>query len=522
DSVASSQLLGRLAGQPLELAFAVHDPAAPAIRLNIRTLVDLDQAAALGLLPDSLAAQGRLGVDLAVRAPVLAPARGTVDGTVQFDGVTVTTPALEQPVAIEGGRLVFDGQRVRGEELQIQAGESDVALDLTVNDWLPFALGDSTAVASASFDARSRLLDLDALLGTPDSALYSKLFFARLADRPVDGRPVDEIAEEAGLGLPPLPPIRLDGRLRAYTLRRNGLELQDVDVRVAGRGDRIELTDARFNLMGGGVQVSGRIGIPAGTPADGEAGFPTVLTYQLRDVGAAPFFNTLTPFRDHLTGSLLMGGTARMVLDEYLLPRRESLTAEGTLAVNGGQLANWTVLSALAERLGLPQFDTLTFHDWTGGFQVAGPQIALTESVIASDEVQVRTAGSFDFAGRLNLTATLLLDPAVAERMRADVASRLTGAVAGPEGRIPLGVRITGPATEPELALDFSRAAENALAKARAEAQERVEAAAAKALDGAVEQLLPQRDSLSTAADSARARVEKEVKSRLCKIIKCD
>src|SRR5690606_18494726 len=135
--------------------------------------------------------------------------------------------------------------------------------------------------------------------------------FARLADRPVDGRPVEEVAAEAGFGLPPLPPVELNGRFRAALLRRNDLELQNVDVAFASAGERLEVREARIGLLGGSVQLAGRVGIPAGGE---DAGLPAVFSYQIRDVGAAAFLNRFTPFRDHLSGSLLLAGTVRMVL----------------------------------------------------------------------------------------------------------------------------------------------------------------------------------------------------------------
>ncbi len=519
DTLASEALEGRLLGQPLRVAFVVREPAAPVADVKLRTALDLERATAAGLVPDSLGAHGVVGVDLAARAPILRPGDGTVDGAVSLAGVAVSPPGLLVPVRVEDGRLAFRGRQVTTAELKLRLGQSDLALDLTADEWLPLAVGDSGAAPAVRADARSRLLDLDAILGVKDSVKYGELLFARLADRAVDGRSAGEVAAEAGFGLPALP-VALEGRLRAGTLRRNGLELTDVDVAFSGTGDRLELTDARFGLMGGGVQVAGRLGLSAeGTSAEKAAGFPTVLSYRLRDVGAAPFFDRLTPFRDHLAGSLLLAGTARMVLDEHLLPIRESVMAEGSFAVSDGRLANWPALLALGERLGLARFDTLTLRDWSGRFRVTGPTVTLSESLLESDEMMVHAAGAFDFAGTLDLTATLQLEPTLAGRVRGTLAPRLA-AVAGRDGRVPVGVRITGQARNPELGLDFSAAADNAVAEARQAAETRARELAEQAARQAAGRLLPG-DSLATApADSARARIEAELRSRLRSLIR--
>lgn len=525
DSVATTGLTGKLFGEPLRLSFHVRDLAAPVARASVRTAVDLDRIARAQLLPDSIEAAGRVALDLEVRAPVLEAARGTVDGTVEFQGVRVETPALEVPAVVDAGKLVFEGQRVQTKALGVRLGESDVAIDLDARNWLPFALGDTNALPRVALDARSKLLDADAILGAPDTLGYSQLLFARMAERPVNGRPVEEVAEEVGFGLPPLPPMELQGRYRAATMRMNGLEMKDVDVSVAGNGERLELTDARLNVMGGGVQVAARIGMAVARPGEETPaqGYPAVFSFQVQDVGAGPFFDTFTPFRDHLSGSLLLAGTARAVLDKYLLPLRESVVAEGSVAVGNGQLVNWPVLKGLGDQLGLAQFDTLTFKDWAGTFHIAGPRIAFEETAIESGDLHARAAGSLDFSGVLDFAATVELSPELTSKLRGEAASRLTAAAAGPDGRVPVGVRITGPATKPDIKLDFSAAAANAMAEARREAESKARAAAEEAAQKAAAKLVPGADSLSipAIADTARSRLDNELRKRLCRFTKC-
>ncbi len=524
DSVVSDGISGKLLGEPLQLSFAVHDLAAPRVQAAVRAALNLDRAKSQKLLPDSIAASGRVALDLRLQLPLPAPEQGTVDGSVQLQGVRVQTPALQQPVAIESGALVFQGQRLRADAFAIRLGESDLTLNLDARDWLPFALGDSAALPKISFAARSILLDLDALLGPADTLGYGALFFARMAERPVDGRPVEEVAREAGLGLPALPPMELKGDMRVDELRRDGLLLRDVVVGLAANGQRLELTDARLQMMGGGIQVAAQIGMPLARPGEETApAYPVAFSFQVQDVGAAPFFDTFTPFREHLSGSLLLVGTGRAVLDENLLPLRESVNASGTAALGEGQLVNWPALKKLGEELGAVGFDTLTFKNWVGKFSISGPRIMLQETAIEASELGVRAAGTLGFNGELDFGATVAFSPALTSRIRGNLASRLTGAAAAPDGRVPIGVKVTGPALSPKLELDLSAAAANLAAEAKKEAEAKARAAAEDAAQKAAARLIPGADSLSlpAAADTARARVEQAAKKKLCGIIKC-
>lgn len=560
DSVTTTGLTGRLLGEPLFLEFAVHDLAAPRARSALKGAVDLNTLEARGLLPDSVAAAGRIALDLRVQTPLLTPEEGTVDGAIELQSLRLRAPAVLEPVSVESGTIAFEGQRLLAQEIAVQLGKSDLTLNLDARDWLPFALGDSAALPRVTVDTRSKLLDLDAILGPADTLGYGALLFARMAERPIDGRPVEALAEEAGLGLPAIPPMELEADLRIDEMRRDALLLRDVAVGLAANGDRLELTDASFQMMGGGIQVAAQIGMPlAREGAETEVEYPVVFSFQVQDVGAAPFFDTFTPFREHLSGSLLMAGTGRAVLDRHLLPLRESIAASGTVLLSEGQLVNWPALQKLGEELSAVGFDTLTFKDWAGQFSISGPRIMLHETAIEGGKLGIRAAGELGFNGVLDLGATVNLPPELSARIRGELASRLTDAVKAEDGSIPIGVKVTGPALSPKLEVDFSAAAANLAAEARREAEAKLkvaeekarataEAAAKEAAARAAAKLLPGGDSLTAerldslgarlrldslgarrpdslslpaAADTARAKVEKKVRDRLCGIIRC-
>src|SRR5690606_12334182 len=275
------------------------------------------------------------------------------------------------------------------------------------------------------FDARSALFDADEILGVgPEAHTYGELFFARLADRPIGGMTAAQAAEEAGLGMPEVPPITMDGRIRATRFVRGAVPFIDVDITVAARGGELDVRAASFRMMGGGVHMTGRLGLAgrgvtgrdvAGRGvADGTArgaAQPLALDYTVNDVAAGQFLERFTAFRDHMTGNLLGAGSMSMELDAHLLPVGEGVAGAGTAAVLDGEIVNWPLLRTLGDRIGLAQFDTLAFSDWSGRYRIDGPKVVLEESMLESGELGVRAAGTFDLNGTLDLGATLYMPP---------------------------------------------------------------------------------------------------------------
>ena len=463
--VATRGLEGRLGDAPFHLSFRVDSLAAPRVAFATTGTARVEDLVALAGLQDSLQASGRLPFDLRGTLRPAAPGDARLEGRVDLQALQLRSPSLLQPLRVPAGRIRFAGDELRAEAVQLAFGESRLRADATVRGWLPAALGDSTRIPTARFDAVGELLDLDALLG-PSESEYTPLLFARLAERPVGGRSAEEAAAAAGMALPELPRLLSEGRVRAARVVRSGLEYRDVDADVRTTPDSLRITRARFTLFGGEVEI----GLALQRGADAA---DVQVDYRLANVGAAPFFARLTRFRGHLSGLLAMQGSARARLDRHLLPLRPSLGAAGEMAITDGALANWGVLHAAGERLGRAGFDTLAFRSWSGSYQVTGPLVTLERAHQAGGRVETDLAGTFDFAGRLDLAVTALVPP--------ELLGQALASPAAADGRVPVALRITGDAARPSIALDLSGARDAVLTRAREKARAEAQGLAGKA-----------------------------------------
>ncbi|NIP81883.1 MAG: hypothetical protein GWM90_22770 [Gemmatimonadetes bacterium] len=165
----------------------------------------------------------------------------------------------------------------------------------------------------------------------------------------------------------------------------------------------------------------------------------------------------------------------------------------------------------------------------------------MDQTVLQGDRLEARAAGSFDISGRLDLGATLLLPRDLAER--AGSLSRELVAAAGADGRVPVGLRITGNVERPDVALDLSAARTAVVDRAREAAEEQARELAGRATREAVERLeLPDSlrglpadslrtllgdslftllpDSVKLPADSLQERAEDALQERLRKLLR--
>lgn len=519
DSVASQGITGQLLDEPLRVSFSLHDLAAPQGRIALNTALALTQAQKLGLLPEGASGTGRVTVDATIDGSQAAPGDALLNGQISLAGVQLTFDALEQPVIVRDGRIEMRGRAISARGMTAAIGRSDLALDFNAVEWLPYALGDTARTPTVTFEARATTFDVDEIFGVdPDEQKYSELFFARLSRRQIDGMTATQVAEQMGLGLPHVPPIDVDGRILARQLVHGGVPFDDVEVSIATRNSELEVRGASFRMMGGGVQMTGRLGASGAAAGDGVTQ-PLRLDYTVTDVTASRFLERYATFRDQIGGKLLLTGSVQLDLDEHLLPVTESLNGNGTIAIADGELVNWPLLRVLGERIGVAGFDTLAFRDWSGRYRIAGGTVVLDESVLESGDLIVRAAGSFGLTGILDLGATLYMPQRWAARLPGAPTGFLVNLVAGSDGRVPVGARITGTAQDPVVRIDMTEASARAADAARETAQSEARAMAARIADDLADRMLPA-DSVAAGADSLKRRAEEEVVNRLRRVLR--
>jgi hypothetical protein len=486
---------GLALGESFNGGVAVRNPAAPVAVVAISGHGELGRLAALGLVPDSLGLSGGLRVDLRAQIPVDAPATSEAAGSVELANLRLT--GLDPAIGIPSVNAHFEGRRVRVAPSRVQLGADGTAVEVgvTADGWIPAAVGAEAPPPRIVATIDGETVDLDALLG-PSESRYPSLLFARLGDRSIQGRTPEDVAGELGIALPPLPPLDARIEARIDQLVRNELRYSDLEADLEVTQTAVAIEHLRFGLMGGTVEASGRLEpLPADSGAESRARF--MGRFALTNVGAGPFFDALTPFREHLTGRMDLIATVGMDLDRYALPERNSVDASGALAIAEGRLANWTVLQGVADRLGIAAFDTLWFQDWAGSFRIDGPRVTLEETALQGRRLAARAAGWFDFGGRLDVGAATDLSEELARQASA-IGEEILAATQG--GGVPVGLRIQGSVERPSVALDLSPVRE---------------AIAARVQDAAQEARSQVEANVRAAADTARAQLEEEIRGRL-------
>lgn len=495
----AEEIRGRLFGRPTSLAFRASGLLDPEIDARWKGEVPLEGLAKLGARSERRMS-GVVAAELHVAGKPSDPASMRIAGPVTLTGITLEGPAPAVPVRIDAATLRFTGAGLRTERLPLGLGRSDLTLWFEAQNAVPALFADAAKPPALTFSARSRRLDWTELFPEkPGEVGYTQLLWARLGGRPVDGRPVEEVAGEQRFSLTTVPPFEADGSVTIDTFVQTNLRGTNVALRVALRDGVLRLSDLRASIHGGRAAGEASVDLRGGPP------YPAQWTFAAESVQAGAFLDRFTLLHGAVTGTLTFRLDGRGRLDPYLLPIADDLRAEARSVLVNGAVQNWGPTNSLASFLRNDRLRELRVRRWAGALEIVGSQVRFQDWALQGDRLAASLGGAFGFDGRLNAALRLQIDSSLARQLAGPAASALVTDA----GSSWLALRMTGPARGPTLALDTeamrqmaAAATQRRLTEETREVREDVEKKLQEEVGGRLRRLFGGRDT--TRADTAK------------------
>jgi len=415
DSLGIGDLAARVAGQPVRATLELTRFADPAVRFAVQGDVDLAAVSPL-VAPRDAKLGGRVVLDVRGRGRAKDPEAIALEGHARLSGVSVESPALPKKIDQVSGEISFSPARAEVRGLGVRAGQSSFTLDGTVTR--PLAVLASPAKAEPSevdFTLRSPHLDLAELLPvTPGSPL--------------------------------LPNARGGGRVEIARLKQERLDVENVAARVTLSPGVLEVSEFSLDGYGGAVRGGARFDLhdPA-RPA-------YAIKARVDSVEADRLLSAWTPARGLLHGAL---NTTLDLSGEGSSPQdlKRSLTAVGLAALANGALGPGPAFDALSQFTRIPEFRQVRFNDLKLPFRVERGRMITDPVVLSGSNGEWRLSGGIGFDGSLDYAVSTTLPPDVVKKLGAD-AALAAGALADPDGRILIDLRVTGSARSPRVDWD--------------------------------------------------------------------
>jgi hypothetical protein len=366
--------------------------------------------------PDLVVRSGRVDARIEASGRLGAPGLPEASGTVRLSEMALSHSAIAVPVDRFDARVTLAGTRLDLADGYVKAGQSEAWLDGRIADW---------KAPELQVNVQARTLHLDELF--PETAA------AGSGGGSEPARPT------------PAPPVR--GRITIERLVRDAFVMTAVSSNFEADAAGMRLTDLDGQSYGG--RVRGDLTLrPAGNAVLDYSGHLTIDDMRAEDLLAA--WTPIRGIEGRLDTDLTLSGRNGPGIDAFSV-----LTLIGKGLVFEGQLVNIPALRKVSEAL---QFeagtaDRIPFKTLRHSVRIEDGFARLDTLRVTQVNADWTIGGRIGLDGRLDCPVTARLAPTLF-RPGSDLA-KVADLVAGPDGRVEIGLKLGGTLTSPTVAVDL-------------------------------------------------------------------
>lgn len=464
-----------LGGNPFDIKAHVKTPISNLV-FDASMLGTLDLGSLKDALPlDSMEIAGVVDANLKVAGDMASIDKQQyekiyAEGKLGLNKFKFSGNVLPQGLDVPQALLTFSPKAVNLNPLDVIIGKSDISLKGNVEDYLGYVLSDGTLKGSASLT--SKLLDCNELL-----AIASSDASAADSTATASAAVADSTATE-----PLVLPTNIDFTFNTDIdkLLYDKLELTNINGKVALKNGIADLSNLSTDICDGKLVLNGKFQ----TPENKNSKVDMTLAFNNVDInkltGSFSVVDSMLPIAHSAYGKVTIGLDITSELDASLSPVLKTVNGKGNFASNSIQLKDSEFQQNLARLLANEKYKEIDLKDAKVNFTIEDGNVVVTP-------FNINIFGKKStFSGKQGLDQTMdyALSMPVA---RTEIASLISKAGISAKswsegGDLPVGVKITGVLTKPQVKLDLSEATATVTKEVANQASEKASEAIDKAI----------------------------------------
>ena len=482
-----------MAGNPFEAEVHVKTPESDmqfaakfAGRIDFNSILDivpLDDISLKGLLECDLALAGRMSTLENERYEDF-DARGML----KLSGVNLEMAALPQMVKIAGAQLNFTPRRVDLVNFNAVMGNTDIALNGTLENFIPFVLKGNTVRGSLAL--KSNKIDLNEFMGgeNPEETV----------ETPVESEPMSVIevpknvdfALNANIGQILFDKLNITNAVGAFLVRDGKLQMQKLTM----------------NLLEGSMGLTGEYNTQ-------DINVPSInfgMDIRQFDITSAlssfSILENILPEPQNYAGKVSANLNLYSLLDEHLNPVLDTVASKGQLQTYSLRIQNNKLFETAADLLKNEMWRTPTMTNLTIKFEIKDGRLTLEPIPITIAQVKLELAGGQGLDMSLDYRVNMAVPVSAIGRGATDLLSKIPGGSNVRELKVT-GV-VGGTATSPNVRLSVADTAGTVVQAVKetvvVRAREEIDKQVASIMAEAEKQAQTLRDTAKQAANRLR------------------
>jgi len=459
---------------------------------SISDIIPLADMTLSGLLECNLSVAGRMSTLQNERYEDFQAA-----GHLRLSRFNFVSPALPRPVSISSTELNFTPRYVELANFNARIGNTDVALNGSLENFIPFVLKNETIKGSLSL--RSNNIDLNEFMGGEKKEDKKTSAAASAPAEEKSPMSVIEVPQNIDFAL----------NINIGKLLFDKLSITNTVGAVTVKDGKLVMRNLAMNLLEGSMVLSGEYNTQNKT-------VPIVdfnMNINRFDVSSAissfAFIQNILPEPQNYAGKVSAALTLNSVLDQQMSPVLDSINSKGRLQTHTLQIRNSKIFGAVAafsrnETLRTPTLDNLNI-----GFEIKNGRVFIEDPIVMNiPPARIEIKGDQGLDSSLNYKLDVFMPMSTIGSGATDILSRIPGGSNIKE--VQLTGAIKGTAKNPEVSLSVADMVSSVRDQVIDTVRTQVSAEINRQIDQIMAEANRQAENIRSAAKQAADRVRRE------------
>jgi hypothetical protein len=434
-SVLLKTFHAEMAGNPFDATASVRNLSALDFAFTGKGLIDLGKVSKFASLPAGTELAGKINADLSASGRGSEVQNKKMDnvkasGTVKIEGLAYREPKdLPQGVTIATANLAFNQNSVALTNYQGTVGKSDIALNGTLGNFIPYALGKGTLQGTLALN--SNKLDVNEWMSTDTTT--------KKAANPADTLTVIEV------------PGNIDFTFTAAIKQvlYDKLVMNDFKGSVLVRNQAVKLQNCGFNALDGGLVANGEYNTQnAKSPA-------VAMDLDCRNVNIAKAFEafsmlkTYVPVAQYAQGFFNTDAKFSCRLLTNMMPDMKTVNAKGRAEVMNCEVKDMPILNKLSGVLKVANVNDLKLEKAAFDYEIKDGRLYVKPFDVTKGDYKLTIGGSNGLDKSLDYDLDVDMPSGQVGQMAQEAASRILGQNVNLPQRIKAAFKVGGTFANP-------------------------------------------------------------------------
>ncbi len=446
-----------MANNPFDLSAHIENPMTdPLINAKAKGMIILDNVKQLIPLEKEEAISGTINMDIALNGRVSSLENGQYEkfdakGMIVVDNLIYTTNATDYPIKVNKADLTFNPQTADLKQLDVVLGQSDIAMNGSLSNFLGYALSDKQTL-KGTINLNSKKLNLTELSG---------------GDETTDNETSTDSAPMETLLIPKYMDMTLN--VNVGQMVYDDIDMRNFKGSVGIQNQRLNMTNLGMDILDGQVKLNGFYETTDTLKPKFAVDIDANKLDVTKTITTFTSLEQMMPIAKKAVGKYSTSVNVNGAMDAQMNPIIESINGKGTLTTDNIEIKGFKGLERIAEVLKYDKLKEMKLEDVFFTFNIVSGVVYVDPFDVNLGESKVTIAGSNKLDQTIDYTLSFAIPRKELGGQANQVIDKAIGQINQKGANVSIGetinidVKMVGTMTDPKITTDYKKAASNAV-----------------------------------------------------------